>query len=336
MKIFMVSLSAAVTAMLLTFFGETRAAEAPDAATSAGPALTTLGDSSVLAWAGAAGVSDHGVYYAMFNGSSWTPEADIPGALTTTAPALGTAGGKAYLAITPPGANDRIHYYVSSGTAFESNGMPLCEGEICALTRASPALAGDGSTLYAAWTTPAGEIMVATHSNGLWRFAAAPVPHATTSPTTGPAMAVYDHKLYLAWVAPSGEAVEVVSTPLPLSHSSWSSEPVHIAAHTKVAPALGLIAGVGTGSIETLFLAWTTTSATLGFVYWDGAASQWYRINSPVAIPSGPLTVYSVALNSFVEPGVHECRLNELAFTTETKPHGHVKVHTRQVGGPCP
>ena len=44
----------------------------------------------------------------------------------------------AKLRLTPPGADDKIYYYVSDGADFQWQGEPLCDAQTCARTRAAP------------------------------------------------------------------------------------------------------------------------------------------------------------------------------------------------------
>ena len=295
MRRYLVSFLGGLCTCLLGY-GMLWADEVPDALSGAAPALAMLNGVLVAAWTGDSSTQPHKVWYSSFNGS-WTPQAVIPGALSTSAPALGAAGGHLYAAATPPESNQEIYYYISNGTVFESNGAALCDASTCAHTQASPALAGDGATLYAAWTTPAGAVSYGALSNGVWKIAA--IPNAVTNPTTGPTMTVYQNRLYVAWAAPSGTAVTVVSAPLPLSGNSWSA-PIRIPVQTEAAPALGVFTFATPTLTEALFLAWTTPNLNIEFARWDSAAAQWVNSPSPVPLPTGPLTSYTPALTSTI------------------------------------
>jgi len=97
---------------------------------------------------------------------------------------------------------------------------------------------------------------------------------------------VYQNRLYAAWVEPSGTAVRVVSAP------------VRIPVQTLVAPALGVFTVDQPAPTQALFLAWTTPNSNIDFARWEGGAGQWVDSASPVALPAGPLTSYTPALNS--------------------------------------
>jgi hypothetical protein len=349
-----VSLAGGLCASVLCC-GTLPASEVPGALSSEGPALATFGSDLVVAWAGESGIGAHKVWYSTFNGS-WAPEADIPGALTTTAPALGVADQRLFLATTPPQADDEIRYYVSDGAGFETNGATLCDPEGCAHTRAAPALIGDGATLYAAWTTPAGEIRYATRVNGAWSIAALPIPHVLTAATTGPAVAVFEQRLYVAWVLPSGEAVGVTSAALPLAQNSWSEQPVEVPVETQLAPALGVLTvtdpqpSPAAESTHALFLLWTTPNATLDFARWDPSAAQWAPVDSPVPLPSGPLTFVAPVLNGATSDSTTTTANDGPTPDAEVATgHGNVVAYTRpqhqicvpplpleERTGPCP
>ncbi len=302
----------------------------PGADSSAGPAITGFHDDTILAWAGESGLDVHAVYYATYDGN-WSNPKLIPGATTMTAPALASVQATLYLAATPADSDGKIVLYESSGTGFESLGRQLCAGNTCAQTHAAPALAGSGTRLYAAWTTPAGTIMYATNVNGVWDISATPVPNAHTSPTAGPSLSVFNDRLYVAWVSSSGETVEVASATLPLTSGSWTSAAVTVTAHTKVAPGLGVLYGAGTLGGDALYLAWTSAQSTLEFAYLDDQTQQWVATNPPVPLPPGPLTSLSPALSSHPEPPVNgeAVILNSVAYTDLLPSDGLHDIHVK-------
>jgi hypothetical protein len=336
MKRFVLSMAGVLLALVMEY-GVAAAADVPDAFSSEGPALAAFNGLTVLAWAGDAGVSAHPVWYSSFDGS-WASPAQIPNALTTSAPSLGVAAQHLYLATTPPAADDIIQVYVWDGSEFEANAADLCDGETCAHTRASPSLLGDGTMLYAAWSTPTGAIRYASMINGAWSIAALPVPNASTSPTTGPTLALFQHQLYVAWVEPSGEAVSVAVATLPLTTSSWSGQR-KIPANTHVAPALGVLTVANAPNPtqpNALFVSWTTPESTLSFARWDSSTAEWMPADSPIPLSSGPLTSLAPALSGFttVAPNQACYYTNNLAYTDEERPRK--RVHTKQVHQGCP
>jgi hypothetical protein len=320
------------------------AADVPDSQSSAGPALAAAGGSRVIiAWAGEQGIDAHKVWYSTYENDTFTPQTEIPGALTRTAPALATVDRVVYLATTPPNADDEIYYYkslASDAGYFDITPAPLCGADTCAHTRAAPALVGNRSILYAAWTTPTGKIMYATRTDDTWHIFALAVPSAVTSPTTAPALAIYEGRLYVAWAAPSGEGVWVASATLPLSSASWS-QPVLIPASTKVAPALGVfnvenpVPGAAASTVNRLYLAWTSDDATINFVRWDSASGQWQSAASPVSLPSGPLTADSPVLLglAYLSPNMQSECLSNVGWTSRGQPH---RTNLAQKGHTCP
>jgi hypothetical protein len=320
------------------------AAEVPESQSSAGPALSAaVGDRVVIAWAGEEGIDVHRVWHSTYENDTFTPQTEIPGALTRTAPALATVDQVVYLATTPPDADDEIYYYVSLASdagQFDVDPAPLCGPDACAHTRAAPALVGYRSTLYAAWTTPAGKIAYATRTDGAWHIAALAVPSAVTSPTTGPTLAIYEDRLYVAWTDPSGKGVWVTAATLPLSSASWA-QPVFIPASTKVAPALSVfnvenpVPGAAASTVNRLYLGWTSEAATINFVRRDTATGQWQSAASPVPLPSGPLTTYSPALLSlaYLSPNLQSVCVANVGWTSQGGPH---RSNLAQKGHGCP
>jgi len=319
--------------------GMASADEVPDASSTEAPAMTGFGERLVLAWAGESGTQEHRVWYSTFNGT-WTAAAEVPDALTTAAPALGVADNHLYLLVTPPGVNNKIYYYAANGTTFTADGLQLCDAGACAETRAKPALLGDGSTLYAAWSTANGSIGYGALSHGSWFVSTPSIPHALTNPSLGPTLALYQDKLYVAWVDPSEQVVSVATATLPLTSSSWSHEVVQLPIHTQVAPAMSVLNLVSSSNpaAEALFLSWTTVESTINFERWNPSDGQWSATNTPIPLPSGPLTSVSPALtSSTLEAADQQCFVtNSLAYTDRGTHHVFVKKTTRQNPKGCP
>ena len=329
------SLIACIGGCCLALLGYCIAAadEVPGALTSAAPALTNVGNRVVLAWSGDSAATSKRVWYATFNGQ-WSPEIEVPGATTTSAPALGVVGTQLYLATTPPDTDDKIYYYSTEDLVFGPNvpkATPLCDAAGCAHTRASPALLGNESTLYAAWTTPTGAIAYATLSHGSWFIFNSTVPHATTLPTVGPTVAVFGNRLYVAWLDTSGEAISIASATLPLSSSSWSHETTQVKVSSKVAPALGVLA-VPSSAVSpvselqpALFLAWTTPTSTIDFARFEESTGKWALSASPIEMPAGPLTNLSPSLDGVPACTAQHCiSTNVLGLAvgvSNSKPH---------------
>jgi hypothetical protein len=345
MKRLLVSLVGGLYAFLAGW-SVTSAAEVPGASASSAPALAAYGERLVVAWAGDEGSGAHHVWYSLFDDSTFTRPADIPGALTTTAPALAAVGKALYVATTPPDTGDKIYLFSSTGAGFGA-GAPLCDAETCARTRAAPALVSDGGTLFAAWTTPDGALMTASHSTDGWIIDPTPIPNAATSPTTGPTLTLFQNRLRLAWVKPLGEAVALSTGTIVPSASKLSppsidwSAPIEISAQTKVAPSLGVFTvgestpGAAGELVESLFLAWTNADSTVEFARFNPPAGTWARTASPV--PAGTFTVQAPALASFTSRTPNEaCFRSNVVGVTRKGPSHPVDVFARPIGTPCP
>jgi hypothetical protein len=258
------------------------------ARTNAGPALTTFNDNETfLAWA-VESLPPYQVGYTTFKPPGvWAPQQLVPSTFTTVAPALAAAGENVYLALT--GTDDNIYYSVWTGTEFPA-AKPI---PLVAQTTASPALAGYGSTLYAAWTTKTGPtttgISYATYIGGTWTTQM-PVSGASPSATIGPALAVYEGTLYLAWVTTS-DTVEYAT--LSQSGGSWTSPLPVEGAVTSVAPALGVNLAPGAPNPS---LAWTEGPPyTIKVTAWSGSGWGPTTTLDLAYPPEG----YSPAMNSW-------------------------------------
>jgi hypothetical protein len=345
MKRLLVSLVGGLYAFLAGW-SVTSAAEVPGASASSAPALAAYGERLVVAWAGDEDSGAHHVWYSLFNDSIFTRPADIPGALTTTAPALAAIGEALYVATTPPDTGGKIYLFSSTGAGFGA-GTPLCDAQTCARTRAAPALVSDGGTLFAAWTTPDGALMTASHSTDGWIIDPTPIPNAATSPTTGPTLTLFQHRLRLAWVKPLGEAIALSTGTIVPSASKLSapsidwSAPIEISAQTKVAPSLGVFTvgdstpGAASELVESLFLAWTNADSTVEFARFNPPTGTWARTAYPV--PTGTFTVQAPALASFASRTPNEsCFRSNVVGVTGKKPSHPVDILAKPINTPCP
>jgi len=221
----------------------------PQAKTSDGPAVTTFGVNTLMAWAGNSsetqdGQTIHKLGYKLHDLASgtWQGQQIMPykAINTTAAPALATAEAQgdginyAYMAW---GQGDGLMHYAVwdySANGFSTTDPAVCDTTLCQ-TIASPALAGDGSTVYAAWTRPSNLVHYASYSGGAWTVYSAALPNALS--TVAPAIAAHGTDLYIAWVAEDA-SVQVEHTPLPLSSTSvWTTLPA-LPSLTAVAPSL--------------------------------------------------------------------------------------------------
>lgn len=299
--------------------GASHAAQVPQALSSQGPALASFDHLLFLAWAGISGDGSHKVGFETYDGS-WSLQTILPGVMTTTAPALGATTQAIYLAITPPDSGGEIEFYIFNGTTFELQG-PLCN-QSCAATLAAPALAGDGTTLYAAWTTANGAIMYAQFINGVWFMAAEPIPNALANPNTAPSLAVLGNQLFVAWTPVAGGSVAVASATLPLSGSPFDGQATAVSAQTNLAPALGVTNRFGDSAVTPeLYLSWTTPAAAIGFAHWKPHPGEWVAADSPVPLPARATTDFPVATTNvcFNTPGdINSLQINIAGYTIPT------------------
>jgi len=336
------SIAIALAISLPAFLKLASAQIVSQAKTSAGPALTTFGTETILAWAGVSpylgtnGEITHKVGYKLYDGA-WESQTVLTFLTnnTTAAPALATAAAQgdgfnyAYLAWKQD--DNLIHYVKSTSASFSADtSSTICTGTACE-TITSPALAGDGATLYAAWTTFSGEVQYASLSGGVWNVYSATVPGVSTQ--LAPALAVYGSNLYLAWTNKSNQ-IQVASAPLPLpaSGGTWKAiaaptDPTTAApATTTAAPALGIgfIGDVPWKAGTELFIAWNTGS-TIDLAYWDGMA--WLSFPGP--IPPGPIENFAPAMNYFEETsGCDSLYFFNVAYTLGGADAGEIESST--------
>jgi hypothetical protein len=333
MKKLLVSLAGGLYAFLAAWT-VAAAGIVPNSSSSSGPALAAYGNRLFMAWAGEEGTVGHPVWYTYFNGSVFTPQAQIPGALTTKGPAAAAVGKILYVATTPPNTGGKISLHTSTGAGFSAQSTELCDAQSCAITNAAPALATDGATLFATWTTPEGAIMTASRSSAGWTIDPLPVPNAVANPATGPTLTVFQGKLRLAWLTPSGESIAVsIGTLTPSAAAqvapsiTWSA-PIEIAARSSWAPAIGVLVvgdstpGTTSELVDALFIAWTTPDSTVQFARYNPVTHQWAPSASPV--PLGTVqTIDSPALASFAFRGPNDelIDFDGLGGTEKAKPH---------------
>ncbi len=266
----------------------------PNASSSAGPALAGYEAQLFIAWTGKSSASTHRVWFSSYNGS-WMTQKAVAGSSTSTAPALAVAAQQLFMAATSPTSGGDIEFYRYNGSTFVAIGA-ICQAIICAQTLAAPTLAGNGATLYAAWTTPAGAIRYAVYANGAWTIAPAAIPHALSNPDNAPSLTVFNNRLYAAWTVPAGGAIQIASTPL--TSTSWTA-PAQITASTDMAPTLAsLYQSVGGVITQELYVSFTTSpGSAIDFEEYQAASNTWSPVPSPVPLPSPPLTLFPAALS---------------------------------------
>jgi hypothetical protein len=265
------------------------AQQVPSAETNAAPAAASLSGNLYVAWKGKDAGGSY-IWYSVAYGS----QQSIGGALTTQAPALTATSSTVYLAWRGQSSNttDKIYYATNTGSGWvlPSNNT-VCNGSNCAYTTAAPALATDGSNIYAAWTTQTNTIMYAVYSGGAWGSPLS-TPAATNS-GAAPALIVYGEELYLAWIAAGSS--QVMYATMPLSTGTWSASAEVTGALSSVAPAWGIFANPP----ASLYMAWTTAGGSIDYADWDDGWSAPVPI-SGLPVPPGPL---SPALVSIITTG---------------------------------
>lgn len=258
------------------------ATQVPQAETSAGPAAAEFNGTTYIAWAG---FHEHPegyhVAYTTIGGTQ-----TVFDFYTTVAPALAAARGTLYLASrgnAPAPAADAIYYSTVSGTALQPPSLAIPGAE----TTASPALAGDSATLFAAWTTTSGKVQYSFY-NGSWNG-----PYATPAVTDtqiAPALAVYNGELFLVWVK-SGTSQLMYAT-LPIASQSWSAASPLGQAQTNVAATLGVYNAVSDAR-SGLYVAWID-GGDVNYSEYQASSGIWI----PGPIPPGPLsTSFAPALS---------------------------------------
>lgn len=331
-------LTIALTICLLACSRPASAQVIPQAKTSAAPALTTFGVNTLVAWAGISSVSAdgqtvHKVGYKYFYDGAWQTQQTMPYGTppgteinTTAAPALAQAEAEgdglnhAYMAWRQD--DGLVHYAVfdNSSNTFSTTDPSICSS--CD-TISSPALAGDGTTLYAAWTTSSGTIQYASYTDAAWNIYSVDVPGVSTK--VAPALAAYGNDLYLAWVT-EYNTIQVEHATLPLSSSgaTWTTMPAP-AALTSVAPSLAFIGSVLPKVPERLYVAWNTGSA-IDFESWNG--SEWFSFTPPLPIPPGPLENFTPAMNFFATGTCPTNGYLNVAYTLGGSPAGQIELTT--------
>lgn len=283
-------------------------AQIPSAETNAAPASAQLSQTAYVVWMGKN--MPGSVWFTTSNGSGgWNSQQEISNTLTTKAPALVSINeNELYLAWRGPstGATDQIYFTTNTGSGWSSTHSTICNGSICAATTAAPALAANGSTLYAAWTTASNTVEFGTYSGGAWTFITTP---AATNANTAPALAVYEGNVFLAWVAAGSS--QVMSASMPVSGGTWSALAATPAV-TTVAPALGVFVNAGTtdGPAPGLYLAWTS-GGSIDYADWDDGWSAAVPVPG-LPKPPGPLSPALVDTAMLVTPG---CTKTVNAFT---------------------
>jgi hypothetical protein len=184
-----------------------------------GPALATYGGRLYAAWQGQS--SPYHIWYATFNGTSWSHQAKVPQAETNqdTGPSLGVYDGDLYVAWQGASSPCHVWYAAFNGTTWTNEArVPN------ALVNASSAvgLAAYNGDLYLAWTgqSPPYDLWYAAFNGTKWTGQAT-IPSATSSGHffyAASPLVSYGGLLYAMWPTGSNATLEYAAF-----NGSWSA-----------------------------------------------------------------------------------------------------------------
>jgi hypothetical protein len=262
-----------------------------------GPALASYDGLLYAAWQGQA--SPYHIWYATFNGTSWSAQAEVPEAETNeyTGPSLGVYNGDLYLAWQGQASPYHIWYAAFNGTTWGA------QAEVPhALVNASSAmgLAAYNGDLYLAWTGQSSpyDLWYASFNGTNWS-SQQKIPSATSSGEftyAATALATYDGLMYAMWPTGANETLEYAAF-----DGSWSA-PVALAGGGVLdygGPALTVFGA-------RMYASWDSQdTSTINWASFDGAA--W---STPLSIPGaesqvGPaLAAYKTSLYDAWTPDI--------------------------------
>ena len=224
--------------------------------TSRGPALAELNGVLYMAWKGSG--SDTQIYWAAFDGATWSSQQVVPNTSINYTPALAAFGGSLYLAWSHP-ADDGIAYARFDGNQWSG---PQLIGD--AGTSSGPALTACNDTLYLAWKGSGTDPMVwwKASSDGTSWSGQQSVPGASTS--NQPTLACLNGSVYLAWSDTADDGITF--TRYDGGGNQWETPQSVGNAGTSTGPTM-------TGFNGRLYMAWKGTGTDTN-VYWassDGA-----------------------------------------------------------------
>ncbi len=184
------------------------------------PALAWYDGLLYAAWQGQS--SPYHIWYATYNGSTWSAEAEVPGALTNTytGPTLADYHGDLYLAWQGQSSPYHIWYSSFNGTSWSS------EAEVPhALVNGSSAvgMASYDGDLFLAWTGHSSpyQLWYSTFNGTSWS-AQAKIPSATSSGSfyyADTPLVAYDGILYISWATGPDALLEYAA----YAEGSWGA-----------------------------------------------------------------------------------------------------------------
>jgi C1A family cysteine protease len=214
------------------------------------PGLAEFDGELVAAWKGLTG--DDGLYHASFNGTSWTPQAEIPNVKSSVGPSLAVFDGKLYAAWKGMNSDERLWFSSYNGSTWAA------QAEIPGVSSSyGPSLAVFDGKLYAAWKGMGLDqrLWFSSYNGSSWA-AQAEIPGVQSS--VGPSLAVFDGKLYAAWKGMSDDQGLWWSS---FNGTSWAGQQEIPGVASSIGPSLAVFDGK-------LYAAWKGMSDDQG-LYWS-------------------------------------------------------------------
>jgi hypothetical protein len=221
-------------------------ASIPSAETHAqAPALAEYDGLLYAVWAGQS--SPYHLWYAAFNGTSWSGQAEIPAALTNyeTGPSVAVYDGDLYVAWQAQSLPTNIWYSAFNGTSWTGQ-TELKTAE--AFNSSISGLAVYNGDLYLAWETESFAVDYAAFNGSTWSTpTAVPSAESKNFESADVPLAVYNGDLYVSWESPTHYLTYSY-----FDGATWSS-PQSLAARSDAGPALATMG-------DELYLAWNNYS----------------------------------------------------------------------------
>jgi len=176
-----------------------------------GPALCSLGGKLVAAWKN---VFDQNLYFATFDGTKWSAQAQIGGVASSVGPSLATYNGKLYAIWKGEGSDQRLWFATYNGTNWSGQNQASNGG-----TSVGASLAVVSNKLYAVWKGEgADESLWYADYNGTSWSGQTQIPGGGSS--AGAAIAAFNGNLYAMC---KGKDSDVSLNNAELSGSTWSA-----------------------------------------------------------------------------------------------------------------
>lgn len=228
------------------------------------PALASFDGYLYAAWVGQS--SPYHIYYARFNGSTWSAHSTIPSALTTryTEPSLAVYEGDLYAAWTGQSSPYNLWFAGFNGSTWTG------QTEVPQAATAeyeSPAIASYDGYLWFAWIGASHKSVwdESVEEGGSWSGQAKIPPASSGGPYDYPSLASYDGDLFALWYQPGPAEISYATYNL----TKWSAASVLV---TGSVP--GVLEGTATAvRSSTLYVAWWSELYGLEYLTYNG--SKW-------------------------------------------------------------